>query len=93
MGCSARRAGDGRSPVSLIQCNDGNFYGISASGGVSGNGILFKVTPAGVETVLNFFGGGDDGSVPSPMILGSDGYFYGTTSRGGTSNLGTVFRF
>jgi uncharacterized repeat protein (TIGR03803 family) len=77
----------------LIQGSDGNFYGTSGRGGTGNNGTLFKITPAGVETVLHFFEGGTDGSIPSAMIQGIDGIFYGTTTNGGSSNLGTAFKF
>jgi len=86
---------DGVSPrAALIQGSDGNFYGTTASGGTSGKGTVFKVTPAGVETVLySFTGGTTDGSVPvAALIQGSDGNFYGTTSSGGASSVGTVFK-
>jgi uncharacterized repeat protein (TIGR03803 family) len=43
---------------SLIQGSDGNFYGTSGRGGTGNNGTLFKITPAGVESVLHFFEGG-----------------------------------
>ena len=93
---------DGSRPyAALIQGNDGNFYGTTTNGGIggdvnsgsSGNGTLFRVTPAGVETILYSFAGGTDGSNPSELILGSDGIFYGTTFTGGTTNLGTVYKF
>jgi uncharacterized repeat protein (TIGR03803 family) len=93
---------DGSRPnTALIQGNDGNFYGTSAYGGIggdvsmgsSGNGTVFRITSAGVETMLYSFAGGTDGSNPSALILGADGIFYGTTSNGGSSNLGTVYRF
>src|SRR5579859_5074022 len=86
---------DGLQPyANVIQGSDGNFYGTTASGGTSGKGTVFKVTPAGVETVLySFTGGTTDGVSPrAALIQGSDGNFYGTTSGGGTSNTGTVFK-
>jgi len=86
---------DGGVPIgALIQATDGNFFGITQFGGSSNNGTLFRVTPAGVETVLHtFVGGVPDGSKPNALILGKDGHFYGTTSAGGVSNYGTFFRF
>ena len=86
---------DARSPVApLLQATDGNFYGISAAGGTSNNGALFKVSPSGAETVVHSFsGGGDDGGDPSSLMLGVDGYFYGTTVNGGLGRAGTMFRF
>jgi uncharacterized repeat protein (TIGR03803 family) len=86
---------DGGEPqAALIKGGDGNFYGTTSVGGASGQGTVFKLTPAGVETVLySFAGGATDGSGPyAALIQGSDGNFYGTTSRGGTSSQGTVFK-
>jgi uncharacterized repeat protein (TIGR03803 family) len=83
--------------------SDGNFYGTTGSifapsfsgGGAYKRGTLFKVTPAGVETVLYSFGasGAADGTNPiSTLIQDADGNFYGTTDSGGAYNQGTVFK-
>jgi uncharacterized repeat protein (TIGR03803 family) len=89
---------DGANPyAALIQGSDGNFYGTTSSGGNSGClqgcGTAFSITPAGIETVLHFFGAtSSDGIEPSTaLIQTSDGDFYGTTPSGGQFNLGTVF--
>jgi uncharacterized repeat protein (TIGR03803 family) len=93
--------GDGRVPAgNLILGSDGNFYGITVFGGLSGgggalgDGTVFKITPTGTEAVLYSFGSSaSDGVNPQAgLILGSDGNFYGTTSVGGTNGDGTVFK-
>lgn len=73
---------------------DGFLYGVSSAGGSSGNGAVFKVSPAGAITVLHSFAGGaSDGSHPeATLVLGDDGNFYGTTLDGGANGVGTVFR-
>ena len=49
---------DGAYPSSgLVQGADGNFYGTTAMGGELNAGTVFRITPAGVETVLHAFGG------------------------------------
>ena len=85
---------DGANPYAeLIQGSDGNFYGTTQYGGANNYGTVYKVTPAGVETVLWSFTGGNDGALPyAGLIQGSDGNLYGTTNNGGTANLGTVFK-
>src|SRR5205814_5208881 len=85
---------DGASPVAaLVQAMDGNFYGTTPSGGSSGAGIAFKITPGGALTVLHAFTGGADGANPmASLIQATDGNFYGTTKSGGTSGRGTVFK-
>lgn len=79
---------------SLIQANDGNFYGLTTSGGTSGGGAVFKMTPAGSESVLHSFVGGTDGQLPyGDLVQASDGNFYGMTQSGGTGTvLGIVFK-
>jgi uncharacterized repeat protein (TIGR03803 family) len=86
---------DGQNPqAALIQGIDGNFYGTTNGGGTSGSGTIFEVTPAGVETVLYSFTGGNDGGNPwGGLIQGTDGNFYGTTTGGGADGDGTVFKF
>src|SRR6266404_5133105 len=74
---------------------DGNFYGTNLNGGPSFYGQVYKVTPAGVETVLYNFTGGTDGLYPSTAapIEGTDGKFYGVAWAGGPSpGWGTIFK-
>jgi uncharacterized repeat protein (TIGR03803 family) len=86
---------DGRGPnVGLTLASDGNFYGVAGGGGVNGNGVIYRITPAGSETVLWSFGAAPDGANNNaPLVQGSDGNLYGTTQNGGTGGYGTVFRY
>jgi uncharacterized repeat protein (TIGR03803 family) len=89
-------ANDGQYPAAgLIQGSDGNFYGTTSAGGLAGEGTIFKMTPAGIVTLLHSFGDGtvsNDGSVPmAALIQGADGNFYGTTSARGRAADGVVF--
>jgi uncharacterized repeat protein (TIGR03803 family) len=85
---------DGSQPqAGLIHGSDGNFYGTTLSGGTNNAGTVFKITPAGVESMLYSFTGGADGGTPEAgLILGSDGNFYSTTYDGGTNSIGTIFK-
>jgi uncharacterized repeat protein (TIGR03803 family) len=87
-------------PGVLIKGSDGNFYGTTEAGGltgsdavaIDGNGTVYRVTPTGEETVLYLFAGTPaDGALPTAVIQGSDGNFYGTTGVGGPNDAGTVF--
>lgn len=86
----------GSSPIcGLTLGADGNFYGVTQSGGASGSGTVFKMTPAGVFTTLVSFTG-TSGSYPgsSPrakLTQGADGNFYGSTATGGSNGFGTLF--
>lgn len=85
---------DVQNPHGLIQGSDGNLWGMGDQGGaVAGSGGVFKITPAGKETLVYSFQGGTDGQNPyTSLIQGSDGNYYGTTEGNGGSNFGTVFK-
>lgn len=78
----------------LIRDSAGNFYGTTLWGGLANAGVVYKLNPAGLETILYSFTGGKDGSVPSTANLAIDsaGNLYGTTVRGGTLGFGVVYK-
>ena len=84
---------DGNSPFSgLIRDAKGNFYGTTRDGGSAGAGTVYKLTPAGTETILYNFGGGANGYSPwAGVVMDAEGNLYGTTPYGGTYGYGTVF--
>lgn len=85
---------DGQYPYSgLVQGTDGNLYGTTGIGGTAGRATLFRITPAGDESVLYQFGNGTDpATVYAGVVLGIDGNLHGTTVGGGTNGDGTIFR-
>jgi uncharacterized repeat protein (TIGR03803 family) len=84
------KGGDPR--AGLIRDSAGNLYGTAGGGGASGAGAVFKLSPAGKETVLYSFSGGADGSYPAAgVIRDSAGNLYGTTQYGGTG-AGVVYQ-
>lgn len=80
---------DGSRPIGDLLYSNGALYGTTASGGISsGNcpspcGTVFKLSPAGQETVLYRFKGGNDGAIPLAGLTSLNGLFYGTTEEGG----------
>ena len=109
---SFTRYPDGRYPYAgLIMDAQGNLYGTTSQGGTGtcygprrGCGTLFKVAPAGDETVLYSFGGSPDGQYPyyGGLTMDAQGNLYGATVLGGKGtcfgpgrkrvhNCGTVF--
>ena len=81
----------------LAQGTDGNLYGTSTDGGLSGYGTVFQVTPRGRLTVLHSFAYADGAYPAGGLLLGTDGNFYGTTANGGENNscnsgCGTIFK-
>jgi uncharacterized repeat protein (TIGR03803 family) len=86
---------DGGLPTGALALGkDGNLYGTTSSGGPNGCscGTFFKMTPAGVRTVLHAFSGPDGSRPLGAIIQARDGNFYGTTNLGGANDSGTIFR-
>jgi uncharacterized repeat protein (TIGR03803 family) len=84
---------NGSYPNALVQGTDGNLYGSTLTS-LSGpahhhtqtGGVIFKMTPAGQQTVLYTFCTQEkclDGDQPGSLILATDGNFYGATLYGG----------
>ncbi len=73
----------------------GNLYGTAEGCGSSSDGIVWKVSKKGTETVLhNFAGGASDGQYPfAGVIMDGKGNLYGDTEEGGAARLqGTVYK-
>ena len=84
---------DGVGPyASLIQANDGNFYGTTHTGGASNYGTVFKMDSEGRLTTLHSFGYFDGADPQANLVQATDGNLYGLTSSGGASAAGTVFK-
>jgi len=101
---------DGNYPYAGVTLDkQGNVYGTTYAGGNFGCpvggvdlgcGTVFKITTAGVESVLYSFTSVPDGSHPvAPLVLDKKGAIYGTTYFGGgdeqncgSPGCGTVFK-
>ncbi|MGA3213348.1 MAG: Ig-like domain-containing protein, partial [Terriglobales bacterium] len=86
---------DGIGPQGLIADSHGNLYGTAPTGGNSGAGVVFELSPPGtgsgpwMETVLHSFTGGSDGGTPVVgLTLDSRGNLYGA-ANGGTPTSGS----
>ena len=93
------RRGAGFNAQGLALGLDGNFYGVTESGGVHSEGMIYQLTPSGQFTELFSFAAlsrqftNATGALPEcPLVLGPDGNFYGTTNLGGTQGLGVIFK-
>ncbi len=76
----------------MAQGQDGNFYGITLSGGGPANqGAIYKISSKGVLTNLHAMAQ-SDGTTCNGLTLGTDGNFYGTCQGGGTNDYGTLFK-
>jgi uncharacterized repeat protein (TIGR03803 family) len=87
-------ASDGGNPYgSLIMGKDGNLYGMTYQGGVSGAGTIFKCSITGLLTTLYSFTNTTDGGNPYGSLSQSiNGNLYGMTYQGGSSGAGTIFK-
>jgi uncharacterized repeat protein (TIGR03803 family) len=86
---------DGYDPsAGLIMDSAGELYGTTAYEGPNGEGMVFKISALGTETVLHSFGANStDGVQPSAgLIMDSAGDLFGTTRFGGAYGNGTVFK-
>jgi len=77
----------------LVRDGAGNLYGTTASGGGFNAGTVFRVDPAGNESVLYSFKGRKDGGNPhSGLLIDPKGNLYGITAGGGTGfDQGVIF--
>jgi uncharacterized repeat protein (TIGR03803 family) len=88
----------GANPLAgLTRDSAGNFYGITAGGGLAtcggnyGCGTVFKLASDGTESVLHAFSGNPDGELPVSLpTRDAHGNLYGVTYVGGDSACGDV---
>ncbi len=88
----AGATGDGATPASApLKAQHGVFYGTTAGGGTGachinppGCGTVYRISKAGAEKVVQFFGAGNDGAFPyGAPVADASGNLYGTTEQGG----------
>ncbi len=85
---------DGQYPEhGVVADQAGNLYGVTAFGGASGEGTVFKIDTSGkLTTLYSFTGGTDGGFLYGALDIDKDGNLYGSTVDGGASSAGTVFK-
>jgi uncharacterized repeat protein (TIGR03803 family) len=76
----------------LAQGRDGNLYTESISGGASGGGTVFKITPTGTPTIVYSLDSTSGYNPLGGLTLGTDGNFYGDATQGGSTGNGTDFK-
>jgi uncharacterized repeat protein (TIGR03803 family) len=82
---------DGSNVLGLTLGTDGNFYGLTTSGGSSGCGTIFEVTTGGGFTVLHNFDNMHGCNSVTFLTERTDGLLYGLTPNGGANGQGVFF--
>ncbi len=100
--CSLANCADGAYPQDsmILDGSTSNLYGTTEFGGSGGLrcdarsscGVVFEISPNGVETVLHSFDDADGGNPLGSLIKDRAGNIYGTTFFGGKNNGGVVFK-
>ena len=73
----------------LLFDNDGNLYGTTGTGGISGGGTAFKLTPSNgswTVTDLHDFSSSDGVQPNGSLIFDAHGNLYGTSALGGNTS-------
>jgi len=75
----------------IVQGRDGNMYGGGAA--CAGNGAIYKISPAGVESIFFSFPPQWTNCGGAGLTLGNDGNFYGACEGGNpATGMGSIFR-
>ena len=94
--------GDGGTPLAKLSiANDGKLYGITANGGATNQGTIFRfdqtqgtlTTLVSLNAATGYIGIGIAGlNEDASLLAASDGYLYGVTNLGGAYRSGTIFK-
>ena len=85
---------DGANPYAGVTLDSaGNLYGTTVNGGAASAGVVYRVTPAGLESVLLAFAGKGGGANPyGSVTFDAAGNLYGTTYKGGARGYGEIYK-
>ncbi len=79
----------------IIKANNGKYYGLTSSGGVNNDGVLFEYNPITNNYIKRHeFSSSTSGSAPiSTLTQAANGNIYGFTSSGGVNGGGVIFKY
>lgn len=90
-GCSCATPDGSEVVGALTRASDDNFYGVTAFGGTSNSGTIFRISASGAVTPLHSFEGPDGGPPVGGVVEARDGRFYGMTSSI-YNHVATIYR-
>lgn len=77
----------------LFEASDGDLYGFTSTGGLNGDGMMFKYETDIDLFVVRYNFDGADGAYANGSLVEYEGFLYGMTTEGGVNNEGTLFRY
>jgi uncharacterized repeat protein (TIGR03803 family) len=79
----------------IIKANNGKYYGLTSTGGVNNNGVLFEYNPITNNYIKRHeFASLISGSSPiGNLVQAANGSLYGVTSSGGANGGGVIFKY
>ena len=93
--CEEKQCPDGSHPGNYLARGPyGTVYGVTANGGRSDGGVVFKVSAGGTYTVVYEFCSKvrcEDGEQPVSVLFDGNGHLIGTAAAGGSHGGGTAF--
>lgn len=84
---------NGINPIGSLITDGTYLYGMTVSGGTTGNGTVFRVMldGTGFEKIVEF-NGTTTGKRPGRSVISDGSYLYGMTTEGGSNDMGVVFK-
>ncbi len=84
---------DGAYSYGGIFLDNNTFWGMTEYGGTNNNGVIYKCSTLGNESVLYNYGGSNIGGVAANgLTQANDGNMYGVSEYGGQHGTGSVYR-
>jgi uncharacterized repeat protein (TIGR03803 family) len=84
---------DGALPSGSLTLSGSTLYGMTATGGANGDGVIFSISSSGgaLTDLHDFSGSSTDGANPEGDLTLSGSTLYGMTQNGGANGVGIIF--
>ncbi|MBI3220870.1 MAG: T9SS type A sorting domain-containing protein [Bacteroidetes bacterium] len=85
---------NGKTPylTRMVEAPNGDMFSTTRSGGVSNDGVIYRIRKDGTGYTKLFDFGGSNGAAPTEIMQHPNGNLYGTTEVGGAHNLGIIYK-